>query len=100
MPQRIQMRRSKGWRKPAGVIYVGRPTCWGNPYRVGRDGSAIECVEKFERLCALKRKQTPGAFREWIAPLRSHDLACWCPVGAPCHADVLLEMANANEIAI
>lgn len=27
--------------------------------------------------------------------LRGHDLACWCPEG-PCHADVLLEIANGN----
>lgn len=36
MPQRIQRRRAAGWRMPAGSIYVGRPTMWGNPFRVGQ----------------------------------------------------------------
>ncbi len=94
MPQRIQMRRTKGWRKPAGVVYVGRPTRWGNPYRVGLDGTAAECVEKFRQHCGVRRQQAPDAFRAWIAPLRVHDLACWCPAGTPCHADVLLALAN------
>lgn len=35
MPERIQLRRSKGWRKPEGAIVVGRPSCWGNPFAVG-----------------------------------------------------------------
>jgi hypothetical protein len=30
----------------------------------------------------------------WLAPLRGHDLVCWCPLDQPCHADVLLELAN------
>ena len=32
MPERIQRKRTKGWRMPEGAIYVGRPTKWGNPY--------------------------------------------------------------------
>lgn len=37
MPIRIQRRREAGWRMPAGAVYVGRPTVWGNPFRVARD---------------------------------------------------------------
>ena len=94
MPQRIQMKRLKGWRKPADAIYVGRPTRWGNPFRAGSDGKAAECVAKFEARCVQMRNETPAAFATWIAPLRGHDLACWCPLDAPCHADVLLAMVN------
>jgi hypothetical protein len=34
MPERIQLRRTKGWRKPEGAIVVSRPSKWGNPFRV------------------------------------------------------------------
>ncbi len=94
MPKRIQMRRTKGWRKPENAIYVGRPTRWGNPYSVeefGRD----EAIRRFRLLFELKEK---GAASEFPAPsveeLRGKDLACWCPPDKACHADVLLEMAN------
>lgn len=93
LPQRIQMRRVKGWRKPEGAIYVGRPTRWGNPYRVGTDGSAAECVARFEQWCRQRRAETPDAFAQWLAPLRGHELACWCGSDTPCHADILRRLA-------
>ena len=97
-PRRIQMKRSKDWRKPAGAIYVGRPTRWGNPYRIGKDGTAGQCVERFARHCALRQKPEPVAYRDWLLPLRGHDLGCWCRLGEPCHADVLLELANKEDL--
>jgi Domain of unknown function (DUF4326) len=71
MPSRIQRRRSRGWRQPAAALYVGRPTTWGNPYKVG-----------------------PGH------KLNGRDLICWCKAGAPCHADVLLAIANGGGEAL
>ena len=47
MPKRIQRKRTKGWRKPAGTVDVTRGTRWGNQYVVGKDGDAAECVQKF-----------------------------------------------------
>ncbi|WP_375483149.1 DUF4326 domain-containing protein [uncultured Jatrophihabitans sp.] len=89
-PERIQLRRTKGWRKPAGVIVVARPSRWGNPFRIGSDG--------------MTRAEAVAAYRTWAATaldaeevrreLGGHDLACWCPLAEPCHADVLLELAN------
>lgn len=32
-----------------------------------------------------------------LAPLRGKDLACWCPLDQPCHADVLLALANGGD---
>lgn len=109
VPRRIQRKRAKGWRMPAGAIYVGRPTRWGNPYRVGLAAcscrSAGECnhnsfrVETAEDAVAAYRAwaglwiPTRGRGAELFA-LRDHHLACWCSLAAPCHADVLLEMAN------
>ena len=98
--KRIQRKRTKGWRMPENTLYVGRPTRWGNPYKAGERGpylvgyemTAEDAVELFEdRMKSLKRS---GHLEELIAPLRGKDLACWCPLDHPCHADVLLELAN------
>lgn len=100
-PKRIQRQRTKGWRMPEGAIYVGRPTRWGNHYTVGlpnpeEDGpSGPMSAETTVRLFAADvRGWNHDYLMRWLAPLRGHDLACWCRLSAPCHADVLLEMAN------
>lgn len=88
MPKRIQRKRTKGWRMPANTVYVGRGSRYGNPYRVGTalipDRRAA--VEAFEANLPLSRL--------W-GELRGKNLACWCPANEPCHADVLLRIANA-----
>jgi hypothetical protein len=111
-PKRIQRRRTAGWRMPEGVVYVGRDSAerWGNPFRVddevsivagpaGGGSDAFGCampitpqlaVDLF-RAWLLCRPVAVAAVRELLA---GHDLACWCPLGQPCHADVLLEVAN------
>lgn len=93
MPQRIQRKRTKGWKMPPNTAYVGRPTKWGNPFHVGRDGTPAQCVNKYrERLSMIKSGEigTVGLIRD----LRGKDLACWCSLDQPCHADVLLKIAN------
>ncbi len=100
MAERVQVRRTKGYRKPADVIYVGRPSKWGNPYSVKHYGE--EAVEMFERelTAAIERPYTEPhciQFRimaESIEELRGKDLACWCRSTEVCHADVLLQLAN------
>ncbi len=84
-PRRIQLQRRKGWRKPAGTVVVSRPTRWGNPFPV-TEGNRAAAVESYR--CWLP---TSGLD---LTPLRGKDLACWCPPDQPCHADVLLEIAN------
>lgn len=153
-PQRIQLRRTKGWRKPTEAIVVARPSRWGNPFRLHDQMSGLvhhgpRHLERFSRswdhegrisadgnrhdmwfsrddvvethvrwatraeLVELYRltltDPTPamvaahpsarGRFArvtvdEIRAELRGHDLACWCPLDQPCHADVLIELAN------
>ena len=66
---------------------------WGNPFRVGVDGDAAR-VDQFWADCARKRKEDLACYRQWLQPLRGRDLACWCRLDAPCHADVLLNLAN------
>ena len=98
MPQRIQRKRTKSWRMPQGAVYVGRPTIWGNPFGAGHS-----------RMNAEDRRDAVDLFRKWwlkllaenigrpLVELRGKDLACWCPLDQPCHADVLLELANAES---
>ncbi|GGO59054.1 hypothetical protein GCM10010910_01080 [Microbacterium nanhaiense] len=103
MPERIQLSRKKGWRKPENTVVVSRPSKWGNPIRWP------ELREDY-REPADCRKVTTELFRDgflmgdWpsyptedevVAGLRGKNLACWCPLDQPCHADVLLELANA-----
>jgi hypothetical protein len=105
-PVRIQLSRRKGWRMPLGAVKVDRSTPWGNPFVVGQDGSAAECVRLYEAVLAVgicltstvpleaqqsARNHVVDHWRE----LRGHDLACWCRAGTPCHANTLLLVANA-----
>jgi hypothetical protein len=94
MPNRVQLRRTKGWRKPAGVVVVARPSRWGNPFRLGIDGDRETCVARYRE--ALVGGRLGFSADDVRRELGGHDLACWCPLDLPCHADVLLEVANAG----
>ena len=88
-PKRIQRKRTKGWRMPPNAVYVGRPTKWGNPYRAGDPGIPDSWTAK---CCYRNHAATLD-----VSELRGKDLACWCSLDKPCHADVLLEIANQGE---
>lgn len=93
-PQRIQRQRTKGWRMPAGAVYVGRPTKWGNRFGIDNTpGSRAGAVYLF-RLWVAEHPEYAAAA---CAELAGKTLACWCPPGLPCHADVLLEIANGGD---
>jgi hypothetical protein len=74
---------------PQDAVYVGRPTKWGNPYQIGIHGSRDEVVMKYRR----HLERSPMLLAD-LHELRGKDLTCWCAPLA-CHADVLLEKANA-----
>lgn len=141
MPQRIQRKRTAGWRMPEGAVYVGRPTKWGNPFAVvpepnhprwaGPRHSLVQDVSgrfwdlpdqpsvivglaraaESSRMAAARHAVElfelhigpMGNFEyddDKLAELRSlagRDFACWCVEGHPCHADVLLELANGGS---
>jgi hypothetical protein len=88
-PARIQRRRTRGWHMPEGAVYVGRPTRFGNPFGVDEHGRG-RAIELYRAHLANRPDLIEAARTE----LRGRDLACWCPSGAACHADVLLEIAN------
>ncbi|MGF1611893.1 MAG: DUF4326 domain-containing protein [Kiloniellales bacterium] len=94
-PTRIQVKRSKGWRLPAHAVYVGRPSRWGNPFVVGRDGDREACKERHRAWIMAPEQAALRA--EARAELRGKTLACWCRPDQACHADTLLEIANAPE---
>lgn len=128
MPTRIQLRRTKGWKLPAGAIRVARPSRWGNPFKVGHyyffrsDGwdhsetkpadpagwiyvrNNLDAVFLFrrnlERLIDENTITGPDGLtiRDELAQLRGHDLACWCKPNESCHATVLLELANPSPM--
>jgi len=87
----LQLSRKKGFRLPAGAIVVSRPTKWGNPYKMGK-------LTRTQAVAAYRRDFLAGKLRVSAADarseLRGHDLACWCSIGGPCHADFLLKVAN------
>lgn len=98
-PVRLQVRREKGYRLPEGIVFVGRTSRWGNPHRPGfphrRTGQVLNAagaVEAFRH--SLLHGRLPITCDDVRLHLRGRDLACWCALHAPCHADVLLEMAT------
>lgn len=105
IPQRIQRKRTKGWTMPPNTVSVCRPGPWGNPFPVTEERTAHQCVEAFRGVIQGKiyvcfdaengsQSRLREQVRNHIQDLRGKNLACWCPIGQPCHADVLLEIAN------
>lgn len=74
---------------PADAVYVGRPTCYGNPFVIGTHGNREEVVRKFE-LYLLNNEELIGKIRK---ELKGKSLICWCAPRA-CHADILMKYAN------
>lgn len=98
-PCRIQRKRTKGFNlqkaSPNGfpVVYVGRGSRWGNPFTVEEYGRE-RAVQMFRDY--IGHPNSPHGFDpEEIEQLRSKNLSCWCRDDQACHADVLLELANA-----
>lgn len=107
MAERIQLRRTKGYRKPEGAVVVARPTKWGNPWKVGSTGWTVDPDGTVNREPhpPLTAQQAVDAYRnavlndpDQVAYIRQElagkNLACWCAAGQPCHADVLLDIAR------
>lgn len=107
MPKRIQRKRTKGWKQPNGVVVVTRGTRWGNPFtvsdkyeagtKVGGFYIAVPTVQDAVECFRLWAADQPDFLESVREELAGKDLACWCKLGAVCHADVLLELANAPK---
>lgn len=117
VPRRVQRSRAKGWKNPEHTICVARPTIFGNPFVTGPGRDAVKLYrqwlnndlsptellillnyerrkpfDKFNLLDQLHAQQS--AVLRQLPNLRGWNLSCWCALNNPCHADVLLEMAN------
>lgn len=122
-PHRVQRRRTKGWRMPENTLYVGRGTIFGNPVVCTPHGCELKpcgccpeyrcCVKVFREYVTSgieKRDSRTGSLSiaidgydgyprrnelvRRLPELRGKNLACWCSLDRPCHADILLEVAN------
>ncbi|MDD5510628.1 MAG: DUF4326 domain-containing protein [Dehalococcoidales bacterium] len=80
---------------PEGAVYVGRPSKWGNPYKIGVHGTREQVIETYRKWIRHCIKDNPKVYD--LSELRGKDLVCWCHP-QPCHADVLLELANNSEL--
>ncbi len=110
-PARVQLSRRKGWRMPPNTVKVDRSTKWGNPFVKHGDGRPYDralSVLSFKEFIRKEGCWSPIPLpwpkgkipREWTTiedvkrELAGKNLACWCALDQPCHADVLLELAN------
>lgn len=110
MPERVQLRRTKGWRKPSAAVVVSRPSKWGNPFQVSdvarrfpsltSEECAAFAVSEFRDLLrsdALRARHGYPSDDEIREELAGRDVACWCELDDPCHGDPLLEIANGER---
>ena len=105
-PVRIQLSRKAGFNLQAhsrslnglDAVNVARPSKWGNPFRIGDFG-----IPDQEAACTRYHEWLDGRVVGTDRPnsleaLRGKNLACWCKPGEPCHADILLELANEVDV--
>lgn len=123
-PIRIQRKRIKGWEKPPNTVYVGRGTKWGNPFKlinnkwyltwgisefgIGGEPTIEDVLRWYEKLFKNGKVRLTEItnvqyyFNEYhkrfkfldLSELKGKNLMCWCKLDSPCHADILLKLAN------
>jgi hypothetical protein len=100
-PVRIQRKRVKGWSTPPNTVYVGRPTMWGNRWQIGTHSNWLgrTVATKQEAVNCYAALMWPEPHHEaWVREnLSGKNLMCWCRLDEPCHADVLLKIANGRS---
>lgn len=117
MMKRVQRKRTKGWKMPDNCKYVGRPTAWGNPFKLTPDGWIMcystnrkildpwilwsatggfcltDIVELYERwIKGELHKHSCLPTPPDIEELRGRDLACFCSLSSTCHVDILIKL--------
>lgn len=95
---------------PENTVKVDRSTKYGNPFtptmlhvpkrsKTWVELGQLGAVQAFRTLMETNLRIEPSKTAELLEPLRGKNLACWCKAEEPCHADVLLELANAKRPA-
>lgn len=72
-------------------VYVGRPSIWGNPFSIGKDGNRDEVIQKYKKYLLGNED-----LMKLLPTLKRKILGCWC-APLPCHADIISELANAHS---
>ena len=125
--KRIQRKRTKGWKMPDNTFYVGRPTKWGNPFKLVGDiiyidagyrrktldrwvffetGNIHRIIHLYWSMVTKRNIKGDSDIIHWkdrfkeldLSELQGKDLACFCPLDKPCHADVLIELCQKEEL--
>ena len=111
-PERVQLKRERGWRLPPNTVKVDRTTKFGNPFSTERYGleqsialyrswitgemSNTFITSEFPVLISTHLLSRQKALRDQLQQLAGKNLACWCSLDSCCHAGILLELANAD----
>jgi len=78
-------------------VYIGRPTKWGNPFSIGKDGTREEVISKYEEWLLGAREapdgKAPPSIEDAKKELTGKVLGCWCAPKA-CHGDILIKFVN------
>lgn len=85
----INLTGRKGLLSDPSYVYIGRPSKWGNPYVIGRDGTREEVITRYKDHVL----STPALVAA-LPELKGKQLGCWC-APLPCHGDVLAQLADA-----
>lgn len=102
-PIRLRRLRKKGFNLQAASLAINGRECvivdrtnkqWGNPFIVGKHGTAEECLQGYRDYLESAKLVSPERFETELAKLRGQNLACWCAPDQLCHVDILLEWAN------
>ena len=80
------MTRTVHCKKAPYDVYIGRPSKWGNPYVIGKDGTREEVIQKYE-----EHVRTSPILMRALPSLAGKTLGCWCPP-KPCHGDALIKI--------
>ena len=67
-------------------VYIGRPSKWGNPYIIGKDGTREEVIKKYE-----EHVRSSKILMRALPSLEGKVLGCWCPP-RQCHGEVLIKL--------
>jgi hypothetical protein len=73
-------------------VYIGRPSKWGNPFAIGKDGTREQVIEKYRSWIPTQPELIAA-----LPELKDKVLGCWCAPQA-CHGDVLAKLANSRDI--
>jgi hypothetical protein len=71
-------------------VFIGRPTCWGNPFELGKDGTREEVIAKYQEWILSQPELVERVRKE----LQGKILGCYCSPSLMCHGDILVKIAE------